>query len=167
MQLITELLNSPEALFAGKILLAFSMFLCSYAIISKVTSTIFKSSRIVGQGLAIVISLYAFQVPFPSSEGPILIPLMWQVPVFSHAWQPSQGLIFLPLMVNSSISAPLSSAPDRASLTNISVFPPFLELHTIPSTFICFPQCQFLLAYIKLARADATILKNPYNIICI
>lgn len=79
MQLITEFLSSPEALFAGRIMLATSLFLCGYAIMSKVTSTIFKSNRIVSQGLAILISLYAFQIPFPPSGGPALIPFMWEV----------------------------------------------------------------------------------------
>lgn len=82
MQLIPEFLNSPEALFVGRLILATSLFLCSYAIISKVTPTIFKSSRIVGQGLAILISLYAFQIPFPPSAGPALIPLMWEATGF-------------------------------------------------------------------------------------
>lgn len=79
MQLIPEFLNSPEALFAGKLVLATSLFLCSYSITSKVTSTIFKSSRMASQGLAIIISLYAFQIPFPPSAGPASIPFMWKV----------------------------------------------------------------------------------------
>lgn len=68
-----------HALFAGKLLLGVSMFLCSYAMISKVTSSMFKSNRMVSQGLAILISLYAFQIPFPPSGGPALIPLMWEM----------------------------------------------------------------------------------------
>ena len=79
MELITDFLSSPEALFAGKLLLAISLFFCSYAMISKVTSTIFRSSRFVSHGLAILISLYAFQIPFPPSAGPVWIPLMWEV----------------------------------------------------------------------------------------
>ena len=79
MQLITEFLNSPEVLFVGRLILATSLFLCGYAMISKVTSTIFKSSRMVSQGLAILISLYAFQIPFPPSAGPVFIPSMWEV----------------------------------------------------------------------------------------
>ena len=82
MQLIPEFLNSPEVLFAGRLILATSLFLCGYAMISKVTSTIFKSSRMASQGLAIVISLYAFQIPFPPSTGPALIPLMWEATTF-------------------------------------------------------------------------------------
>ena len=78
MELITDFLSSPEALFAGKLLLAISLFLCSYAMISKVTSTIFRSNGFVSHGLAILISLYAFQIPFPPSAGPISIPLMWE-----------------------------------------------------------------------------------------
>ena len=79
MELITDLLESPEALFAGKLLLATSLFLCSYATISKVTSTIFRSNKFASHGLAILISLYAFQIPFPPSAGPVLIPFMWEV----------------------------------------------------------------------------------------
>lgn len=79
MELITDFLSSPEALFAGKLFLATSLFLCSYSMISKFTSVIFKSSRFASHGLAIIISLYAFQIPFPPSAGPASIPLMWEV----------------------------------------------------------------------------------------
>jgi len=79
MQLMTEFFNSPEILFAGKLLLGVSMFLCSYAMTAKVTPSVFKSNRMVSQGLAILISLYAFQIPFPPSAGPALIPHMWEV----------------------------------------------------------------------------------------
>jgi len=79
MQLITEFLSCPEVLFVGRVILATSLFLCGYAMISKVTSVIFKSSRMASQGLAVIISLYAFQIPFPPSGGPAWIPYTWEI----------------------------------------------------------------------------------------
>ena len=79
MEIITDLLNTPEALFVGRLMLAMSLFLCSYSILSKFTSTIFKSNKLVSHGLAVIISLYAFQISFPPSSGPVTFPLMWEL----------------------------------------------------------------------------------------
>ena len=78
MQLITEFLNSPEALLVGRIMLATSLFLCIYAVMSKIASN-FSGSKMVSQGIAIIVSLYAFQIPFPPSAGLVFVPFMWEV----------------------------------------------------------------------------------------
>lgn len=79
MQLITEFLSCPEVLFVGRVILATSLFLCGYAMISKITSVVFKSSRMASQDLAVIISLYVFQITFPPSRGPTWIPDTWEI----------------------------------------------------------------------------------------
>ena len=59
-------------------MLATSLFLCIYAVMSKIASS-FSGSKVVSQGIAILVSLYAFQIPFPPSTGPVFIPFMWEV----------------------------------------------------------------------------------------
>jgi hypothetical protein len=75
--LITDLLTSPLALLIGRFCLGCSMFLLSYAMLSKSIITIFNST--VGRLLSILISIYAFQVPFSPSLSIGFIPVIWEI----------------------------------------------------------------------------------------
>ncbi|MCW3986537.1 MAG: hypothetical protein NWE91_09070 [Candidatus Bathyarchaeota archaeon] len=83
MQLITEVLFLPEVLFAGRIILATTFFVCIYAMISEVFSDFWSEvlglSKIWSHILGVIIGSYAFQIPFPD-YGPF--PALWAVSGF-------------------------------------------------------------------------------------
>jgi len=77
MELISEFLSLPEVLFVGRLLLGTSFFLCSYSAMAEFADV--TSSSIFNKVLAVVVSLYALQIPFPAIG---VVPLIGEVAAF-------------------------------------------------------------------------------------